>query len=58
MQVEPEAALKLTNRKFRKRFGYIETKLTERGKALDQVTIDEMEELWQEAKKDGASSSF
>lgn len=51
MQVEPEAALKLTNRKFRKRFGYIETKLTERGKAMGQVTIDEMEELWQEAKR-------
>ena len=51
MQVEPEAALKLTNRKFRKRFGYIETKLTERGQALDQVGLDELEELWQEAKK-------
>ena len=51
MQVEPEAALKLTNRKFRKRFGYIETKLTERGKALDQVGLDDLEELWQEAKK-------
>ena len=51
MQVEPEAALKLTNRKFRKRFGYIETKLTERGTALDQVSVDEMEDLWQEAKK-------
>lgn len=51
MQVEPEAALKLTNRKFRKRFGYIETKLTERGKALDQVGLDELEDLWQEAKR-------
>lgn len=51
LQVEPEAALKLTNRKFRKRFGYIETKLTERGTALDQVSVDEMEDLWQEAKK-------
>ena len=51
MQVEPEAALKLTNRKFRKRFGYIETKLTERGQALDQVGLDDLEELWQEAKK-------
>jgi len=51
MQVEPEAALKLTNRKFRKRFGYIETKLTERGTALDQISVDEMEDLWQEAKK-------
>lgn len=51
MQVEPEAALKLTNRKFRKRFGYIETKLTERGKALDQVGLDDLEELWQQAKE-------
>jgi MazG family protein len=50
MQVEPEAALKLTNRKFRRRFGYIEAKLSERGQALDQVGLDEMEALWQEAK--------
>ncbi len=50
MQVEPEAALKLTNRKFRRRFGYIETKFTERGQALNQVNLDEMEALWQEAK--------
>ena len=51
MQVEPEAALKLTNRKFRKRFGYIETELTERGQALDQVGLEDLEKLWQEAKK-------
>ncbi len=51
MKVEPEAALKLTNRKFRRRFGYIETKLRERGQTFDQVSLDEMEALWQEAKK-------
>jgi MazG family protein len=50
LHVEPEAALKLTNRKFRRRFGYIETKLSERGQTLDQVSIGEMEALWQEAK--------
>src|ERR1700754_422114 len=50
MQVEPEAALKLTNRKFRRRFGYIETSLHDRGQAFDQTSIDELEELWQEAK--------
>jgi tetrapyrrole methylase family protein / MazG family protein len=50
LQVEPEASLKLTNRKFRKRFGYIESKLTEQGKALDQVGLDELEKLWQDAK--------
>lgn len=50
MKVEPEAALKLTNRKFRKRFGYIEDKLRERDQSFDATNIDEMEMLWQEAK--------
>lgn len=52
LQVEPEAALKLTSRKFRRRFGYIEDKLRERGQTLDQVSLDEMEALWQEAKRE------
>lgn len=51
MQVEPEAALKLTNRKFRQRFEYIENALHDRGQPFDQTSIDELEELWQEAKK-------
>ena len=51
MQVEPESALKLTNRKFRRRFEYIENSLHKRGQAFDQTSIDELEELWQEAKK-------
>jgi uncharacterized protein YabN with tetrapyrrole methylase and pyrophosphatase domain len=50
LKVEPEAALKLTNRKFRRRFGYIEKNLRERGQAFDDTTLDEMESLWQEAK--------
>src|SRR6185437_7863283 len=53
MQVEPEAALKLTNRKFRRRFEYIESILHERGQAFDATSIDELEELWQAAKKRG-----
>lgn len=53
MQVEPEAALKLTNRKFRQRFEYIENALHARGQAFDQTSIDELEELWQEAKNRG-----
>ena len=51
MQVEPEAALKLTNRKFRRRFEYIENSLHERGQPFDQTSIDELEDLWQEAKR-------
>src|SRR5260370_480587 len=50
MQVEPEAALKLTNGKFRRRFGFIEGKLREQNRKFDQTTLDELEELWQEAK--------
>lgn len=50
LQVEPEAALKSTNRKFRRRFRYIEDELKARNRSLDAATLDEMEELWQEAK--------
>jgi nucleoside triphosphate diphosphatase len=50
MQVEPEAALKLTNRKFRRRFAFIETSLHDRGQAFDATSIDELEDLWQQAK--------
>jgi MazG family protein len=53
LDAEPEAALKLTNRKFRRRFRHIERGLRERGRELGQATIDEMEELWQEAKNKG-----
>lgn len=52
MSVEPEAALKLTNRKFRRRFGYIENKLQEGNRKFDETTLDELEELWQSAKRD------
>src|SRR5678815_187084 len=50
-QVEPEAALKLTNRKFRRRFRHIENALNHQGKAFDATSIDELEELWQQAKE-------
>lgn len=50
LKVEPEAALKLTNRKFRQRFGFIERKLRERKQTFDATTLDELEALWQEAK--------
>ncbi len=50
LQVEPDAALKLTNRKFRQRFGYIEKKLLEMNQTFAATSLDEMESLWQEAK--------
>jgi ATP diphosphatase len=53
LDVEPESALKLTSRKFRRRFGHIERSLRARGREPGEATIDEMEELWQEAKGGG-----
>ena len=51
LQVEPEAALKLTNRKFRRRFRFIEDNLRRRGQEFEATTLDELEALWQEAKE-------
>ena len=52
LKVEPEAALKLTNRKFRRRFGFIEESLAGRGQNLENASLDELESLWQAAKRE------
>ena len=57
LQVEPEAALKLTNRKFRRRFGFIESKLQQRNQTFEATSLDELEALWQEAKNEKAEGS-
>ena len=49
--INPENALEYTNRKFISRFNYIESKAKNCGKKLKDMTLAEMEELWQEAKK-------
>lgn len=51
LEVEPETALKKTNRKFRARFGYIEKELKERGRSPAESNLEEMDALWNEAKK-------
>jgi MazG family protein len=50
LDVEPETALKRTNRKFRSRFRFIETSLGSRGRSLDDADLAEMDELWNAAK--------
>jgi len=50
LDVEPETALKKTNRKFRERFKFIEEQLKAGGSSLDEATLDEMDELWNRAK--------
>lgn len=51
MKLDPERALRSTNRKFESRFRAIETALAARGKTMQETTLDEMEALWREAKK-------
>lgn len=51
IHVNPEDALEKTNRKFIKRFQYIEESARAQGKPLVDMSLDEMEKLWQEAKK-------
>jgi uncharacterized protein YabN with tetrapyrrole methylase and pyrophosphatase domain len=51
LKLDPELALRKTNLKFRERFAQVERGLEERGKTVAQAGIDEMEELWQKAKR-------
>ncbi len=50
-KVDPEAALRATNQKFRQRFSYIERSARAQGRSPADLSIEEMEALWQEAKK-------
>ena len=49
--INPENALEKTNRKFIRRFGYVEEKAKEEGKNIQEMTLEEMDEYWDEAKK-------
>lgn len=49
--VNPENALEKTNKKFIRRFNYLEKKAKELGKNLKEMTLAEMDELWNEAKR-------
>ena len=51
IHVNPEDALEKTNKKFIKRFQYMEERAHAQGKQLSDMTLDEVEALWQEAKK-------
>lgn len=50
LSVDPESALRKTNRKFRRRFGWMEERLRGQGRTLEEATLEEMEALWQQAK--------
>jgi MazG family protein len=52
LKIDSESALKRANRKFKARFQFMEGELARQGKSLDQVTLNEMEALWQRAKSE------
>ena len=49
--LNPDNALESTNQKFIRRFGYVEQKAREAGRSLGQMTLEEMDKLWNEAKQ-------
>jgi XTP/dITP diphosphohydrolase len=49
--INPDEALERTNKKFIKRFKYLEAAAREKGKSLQEMTLDEMDVYWNEAKK-------
>jgi len=54
-EIDPEAALERTNRKFRRRFTWIESELERRGVPIEEADLETMEQLWQQAKQNPAS---
>jgi MazG family protein len=51
LSLDPESALRKTNRKFKRRFQWMEERLRASGRPLHQASMDELEALWQEAKR-------
>ena len=51
LSVDPESALRKTNRKFKRRFQSMEEKLRSSGRSPEQASMEELETLWQEAKQ-------
>ena len=49
--IDPEGALERTNKKFIRRFGYVEQKAEELGKTLHDMSLAEMDKYWDECKK-------
>jgi MazG family protein len=57
LSLDPESALKKTNRKFKRRFQRMEDQLRVSGRTPDQASMDELEALWQQAKQQEQDAS-
>jgi len=53
LDVNPETALRYTNRKFERRFGHVEDRVMESDREWQQFTLDELDGFWEEAKEKG-----
>lgn len=51
LKIDPEAALRAANARFKRRFAYVEAAAHEQKRELKSMTLDEMNELWEEGKK-------
>lgn len=56
-KLNPDNALEKTNQKFIHRFNYIEQRSCEMGKPMSEMTLAEMDQLWEEAKKSGCDKN-
>jgi XTP/dITP diphosphohydrolase len=50
-KINPDNALERTNQKFISRFNYLEEKTLKQGRDLKNMTLEEMDEIWEEAKR-------
>jgi MazG family protein len=57
LSVDPESALRKSNRKFKRRFQWVEARLHEAGRSADQAPMEELESLWQQAKAEEKRSA-
>ncbi len=57
LKVDPEQALRKANAKFRRRFARVEEGLAKRGKSLEEASLEEMEALWEDAKRESGSNT-
>jgi uncharacterized protein YabN with tetrapyrrole methylase and pyrophosphatase domain len=51
LNVDPEAALRATSQRFSRRFSWLEQKALKESRLLEEMSLEELEQLWVEAKK-------
>jgi XTP/dITP diphosphohydrolase len=52
-KINPDNALERTNQKFIRRFNYLESRVNEQGKSIKDLTLEELDRYWNEAKSKG-----